>query len=172
MSLIVDRFAHLVCVSLHSKIETMHPSDSRMSSWARNITVGSTSDSGVPMAVFKAVGPLIIKFSLSSVPSSATLEIGTTLAFAGARPVAQVNSWTSATPAIPTQPDSRGVTRGTWRGNNYRYTYNIRESLYKAWLIWCDCELTMWFAASGTLVTGTNTITISAASGSSGDLYL
>ncbi|KAF9254985.1 hypothetical protein L218DRAFT_885063, partial [Marasmius fiardii PR-910] len=42
-------------------------------------------------------------------------------------------------------------TRGTWRGNNILYTYNI---------------------PAGTLVAGPNTITITVASGSSGAQFL
>lgn len=135
-------------------IETMHPSDSRMHEWPRTVTVGQQGDGYIPMAVFKAIGPLVIRFTLASNQGGArTLEIGTSLAFAGARPQVQVNSWSSSIPAIPSQPDSRGVTRGTWRGNNIRYTYSI---------------------PNGALLTGTalNTITINAVSGSSGDMYL
>ncbi|KAK1223271.1 hypothetical protein PQX77_013859 [Marasmius sp. AFHP31] len=134
------------------KIETMHPSDSRMSNWGPiTWSVGSNINQ-FPMAIFQAIGGVTINFSLSSSQIGArTLEIATTLAFAGGRPVAQVNNWTSATPAVPNQPDSRGVTRGTWRGNNIRYTYNI---------------------PSGTLVAGSNKIVITVASGSSGDRFL
>jgi len=62
-----------------------------------------------------------------------------------------VNGWTGPAPAAPSQPDSRGVTRGTYRGNNILYTVNI---------------------PSGTLVAGTNTIVINVISGSSGDQFL
>ncbi|KAJ3527751.1 hypothetical protein NMY22_g9671 [Coprinellus aureogranulatus] len=134
------------------KIETMHPSDSRMSSWGPiNFTVGSSINQ-FPMAIFKTIGPVTLTFSLSSSQIGArTLEIGTTLAFAGGRPQVKVNNWSGPAPAAPSQPDSRGVTRGTWRGNNIRYTVNI---------------------PSGTLVAGTNTIVINVISGSSGDMYL
>lgn len=89
-----------------------------MHDWLRTVTVGQQDDGFVPMAVFKAVGPLTIRFALASGQGGArTLEIGTTLAFAGARPQVQLNAFSSAIPAVPTQPDSRGVTRGTWRGN-------------------------------------------------------
>lgn len=70
------------------------------------------------MAIFQDIGAVTIRFALASGQGGArTLRIGTTLAFAGARPVVTCGTWTSAVPAIPTQPDSRGVTRGTWRGN-------------------------------------------------------
>ncbi|KXN85564.1 putative rhamnogalacturonate lyase A [Leucoagaricus sp. SymC.cos] len=131
------------------KIETMHPSDSRMSNWGPiTFNVGSAVNT-FPMAIFKAIGPVTIRFSLSSSQLGArTLEIATTLAFAGGRPQVQVNSWNGPAPPPPSQPDSRGVTRGTWRGNNILYTVNI---------------------PSGTLVSGTNTIVINVISGSSGD---
>ncbi|KAL0570853.1 hypothetical protein V5O48_011108 [Marasmius crinis-equi] len=134
------------------KIETMHPSDSRMSDWGPiTFAVGDDIDQ-FPMAVFKDIGGVTIKFELESSQTGArTLDIATTLAFAGGRPVVEVNDWTSKTPAAPSQPDSRGITRGTWRGNNILYTYSI---------------------PSGTLVEGSNTISISVVSGSSGDKFL
>ncbi|KAI0801488.1 polysaccharide lyase family 4 protein [Fomes fomentarius] len=136
-----------------NKIETMHPSDARMGSWSGiTYTVGSSSTGDFPMAIFKAVGAVTVKFNLTSSQTGArTVKIATTLAFAGGRPIITVNSWSSSTPAAPSQPDSRGVTRGTWRGNNIEYTYAV---------------------PSGTLTTGSNTLTINVASGSSGDAYL
>ncbi|KFY69374.1 hypothetical protein V496_00309 [Pseudogymnoascus sp. VKM F-4515 (FW-2607)] len=132
----------------------MHPSDSRMGSWGPlTYTVGSSAVGDFPMALFKSVNtPATIKFTLSSAPSgTTTLRIGTTLSFAGARPVAKVNSWSGATPAAPTKIDSRGVTRGAYRGFGEVYDVTI---------------------PAGTLVSGSNTITIDVASGSSGDTYL
>ncbi|KKY33406.1 putative rhamnogalacturonase b [Diaporthe ampelina] len=136
------------------KFLRMHPSDSRMSSWGPlTYTVGSSALTDFPMALFKGVNdPVTIKFSLSSAPSgTATLRIATTLSFAGARPQAKVNSYTAAAPAAPTKIDSRGVTRGAYRGFGEVYDVSI---------------------PAGTLVSGSNTITISAISGSSGDTYL
>ena len=102
-----------------NKIETMHPSDSRMGSWSGiTYTVGTSAVGDFPMAIFKAVGPVAVKFSLAAGQTGArTLKIATTNAFAGGRPTVTVNGWSSSTPAAPSQPDSRGVTRGTWRGN-------------------------------------------------------
>ncbi|KAG9218287.1 hypothetical protein CCMSSC00406_0009901 [Pleurotus cornucopiae] len=134
------------------KIETMHPSDSRMSSWGPiTFTVGSNIN-GFPMAIFKTIGAVTVRFTLNSNQLGArTLQIGTTLAFAGGRPQVTVNGWSGPQPPAPSQPDSRGVTRGTWRGNNIMYTVNI---------------------PSGTLVSGTNTLVINVISGSSGDRFL
>ncbi|EIN07953.1 polysaccharide lyase family 4 protein, partial [Punctularia strigosozonata HHB-11173 SS5] len=135
-------------------IETMHPSDSRMHDWLRTYTVGQQDIGYFPMAVFKDVGPVTVRFALASGQGGArTLVIGTTLAFAGGRPSVTINGWSGPAPAAPSQPDSRGVTRGTWRGNNILYTVSI---------------------PSGTLYTGStvNVLTIYAISGSSGTDYL
>ncbi|KAH7320514.1 Rhamnogalacturonase B, N-terminal-domain-containing protein [Rhizoctonia solani] len=137
-----------------NKFETMHPSDSRMSSWGPvTYTIGSSSASSFPMAQFIDVNnPTTIKWTATSSQIGArTLRIRTTSSYNGGRPTVQVNSWTSSTPAAPTKIDSRGVTRGTWRGLNQLYEYSI---------------------PSGTLVAGSNTITITIVSGSSGDEFL
>lgn len=67
----------------------IHPSDSRMASWGPlTYTVGSSAVGDFPMAAFKGVNdPVTIKFALTAAQASgaATLRIGTTLAFAGAR---------------------------------------------------------------------------------------
>ncbi|KAL1715124.1 polysaccharide lyase family 4 protein [Schizophyllum commune] len=130
------------------------PSDSRMGNWAvSSFTVGNDA-SGFPMAIFKDIGAAKVTFTLSSGQGGArTLEIATTLAFAGGRPQVTINNWTSENPAAPSQPDSRGVTRGTWRGNNILYSYSVPD---------------------GTLLTdgSTNTLTINVISGSSGSQYL
>ncbi|KAK0438319.1 Rhamnogalacturonase B, N-terminal-domain-containing protein [Desarmillaria tabescens] len=130
------------------------PSDSRMADWGPvTFTIDDDVDT-FPMAIFKDIGAVTVKFTLSSSQGGArTLDVATTLAFAGGRPVVTVNSWTSSTPSVPDQPDSRGVTRGTWRGNNIMYTYSI---------------------PSGYLNTGStvNTLTITVASGSSGSDFL
>ncbi|ORY10674.1 Rhamnogalacturonase B, N-terminal-domain-containing protein [Clohesyomyces aquaticus] len=133
----------------------MHPSDSRMGSWGpMSYTMGSSALDSVPMALFKSMNtPLTIKFTLSAAQASgaATLRIGTTLSFAGARPQAKVNSWSGTTPPAPTKIDSRGVTRGAYRGFGEVYDLNV---------------------PAGTLVSGSNTVMIDVVSGSSGDMYL
>ncbi|KAL2022035.1 hypothetical protein VTK56DRAFT_6275 [Thermocarpiscus australiensis] len=135
------------------KFLRMHPSDSRMASWGPlTYTVGSSSLSDFPMAVFQDVNnPVTIRFNLASAPGAATLRVATTLSFAGSRPQVKVNSWTGPAPAAPTKIDSRGVTRGAYRGYGEIYTVSI---------------------PAGTLVAGSNTITISSISGSSGSAFL
>jgi rhamnogalacturonan endolyase len=134
------------------KIETMHPSDVRMSSWTPGTV---TTEAALPMAEFKSVNsPLAVSFPLSSVPAAgAKLRIATTGSFAGGRPAVSIGGWSSpasASPA-PANLNSRGVTRGTWRGVNATYTFTIPASALRA---------------------GTNTLSISTISGSSGDTFL
>ncbi|KAK4211923.1 polysaccharide lyase [Rhypophila decipiens] len=135
------------------KILRMHPSDSRMSSWGPlTYTVGSSSLYDFPMAIFQSVNnPVTIRFNLPNAPGAATLRIATTLSFAGSRPQARVNNWTGPAPSAPPKIDSRGVTRGAYRGNGEVYTVNI---------------------PAGVLVAGSNTITLSSISGSSGATFL
>jgi rhamnogalacturonan endolyase len=136
------------------KIEKMHPSDVRMSAWTGSYTAGSAA-STFPMALFKDVNsPQAVTFTLGSVPSAGIrLRIATTLSFAGGRPAVSIGGWSSPASASPAPPaiDSRGVTRGTWRGYNITYTFAIPASA---------------------LHTGSNTLSVSVISGSSGTGFL
>ncbi|CAE6486624.1 unnamed protein product [Rhizoctonia solani] len=129
-------------------IETM-----QMHDWLRNFTVGQEDIGYFPMAIFKDISPVTVRFGLSSSQLGArTLEIGVTLAFKGTFAYVVINGWKGPAPPIPTQPDSRDVTRGTWRGNNTRYTVSI---------------------PSGVLISSAvNVMTINVISGSSGTQYL
>ncbi|TEB39741.1 hypothetical protein FA13DRAFT_1703960 [Coprinellus micaceus] len=152
------------------KIETMHPSDSRMSNWGPiTFTIGSSSEGSFPMAQFKSpyhdqmerefLTNCYFWYLRARILGARTLRIRTTGSFAGARPSITVNNWTSSVPGAPTNLNSRGtrprhplsVTRGTWRGINQSYDYAL---------------------PSGVLVSGSNTISIYATSGSSGDSFL
>lgn len=130
----------------------MHPSDSRMADWNPG-TVASTDAAAFPMAIFASVNNgQQITFSLdAAVDGEATLRIATTLAFASGRPQGSVNDFDCDAPAAPTKIDSRGVTRGAYRGLGEVY----------------ECTI-----PAGTLVSGDNTVTINVISGSSGDTFL
>lgn len=139
----------------------MHPSDVRMAPWGPLVyTVGTSPLTDFPMAQFKAVNePTTIRFTLTQAQVTAhTLRVAVTLAFAGGRPVVTVNPGTpqAFTSPIPpasntTQPNSRGVTRGTWRGNNTEYVFAVPATAF---------------------IAGTNTLTISSVSGSAGAGFL
>lgn len=118
-----------------------------MSDWGPlTYTVGSSSLTDFPMAVFKSVNdPVTIIFTATSAQTgAATLRIGTTLSFAGGRPQAtvyqpttyireeeckltkqQINDYSGAAPAAPTNLNSRGVTRGAYRGLGEVYDVSV-----------------------------------------------
>lgn len=62
-----------------------------------------------------------------------------------------MNSWTSKIPAATSQPGTRTLTVGTYRGNNATFTFDVPASA---------------------VVAGTNTLTISPVSGSGGTGFL
>jgi rhamnogalacturonan endolyase len=128
----------------------MHPSDARMASWGPvTYTVGSSAVSDFPAYQWKEINnPTTVRFTLSSSQLAArTVRIGITAAYAGGRPQITVNSWTSPAPAASSQPSSRSLTIGTYRGNNALYTYNVPASAF---------------------VAGPNTMTVTVISGSAG----
>lgn len=137
------------------KVTTMHPSDVRMSSWVTpDYVVGSSSAStGFPAYQWKDInGALTIKFNLTSAQiAPLTLRVGITTAYAGGRPKATVNSWSSALPSPSTQPSTRTLTIGSYRGNNTMYTFSIPSSA---------------------LVVGQNVLTLTAISGQTSTGYL
>lgn len=131
-------------------IMNMHPSDVRNSHWGPStFTVGSSSTSSFPSCLFRGTNsPTTILFTLTSSQAAAshTLRIGITTAYNNARPSVTINGHALSVPGIPTQPVDRSLTTGTYRGNN---------------------DMFSWSIPSSDLVTGQNTIVITAASGSS-----
>jgi rhamnogalacturonan endolyase len=137
------------------KVTTMHPSDVRMASWTPGDYVVGLSNpaTGFPAYQWKdVIGTLTIRFNLrQSQIAPLTLRAGITVAYSGGRPKAQVNGWISANPAASTQPKTRTLTVGTYRGNNTMYTFNIPAS---------------------ELVVGENVLTLTAISGTAGTAFL
>ncbi|KAF8539867.1 putative rhamnogalacturonase [Trichophaea hybrida] len=129
----------------------MHPSDSRMEKWtSTTFVVGTNSDADFPMAQIQAVNdPTIIVVTLTAAQAKGqhTLKVYTTLSFNSGRPLVQVNTYTAPTPPIPKTINSRGFTRGAYKGRGDIYTFAI---------------------PSGTLREGDNTIKIKVASGAVG----
>lgn len=130
-----------------------HPSDSRNPSWGPVTFAVGGANNAFPAAQWKDVNsPTTVTFNLTSAQVAAhTVRIGIIAAIAGGRPQIQINNWTSPGPAASTQPDSRSLTIGSYRGNNTLYTYAVPASAF---------------------VSGANTMTISVISGSSGTGYL
>lgn len=113
-----------------------HPSDIRAAAWTGNVVIGSGSEtSAFPCYLWKDVNSgIIVYFKLTAAQAAAahTLRIGVTTAYAGGRPQVVVNdTWTSAIPSPPSQPSTRSLTVGSYRGNNHTFTYNVPAS---AWL--------------------------------------
>lgn len=136
-------------------INLRHPSDVRNASWGPVLyTVGSPSTM-FPAAQWKTGvnNSTRVSFELSADQiSNRTLRIGISAAYEGGRPGIKMNNYTpGAVPPASSQPDSRSLTTGNYRGNNRMYTYPIPSSA---------------------LVVGTNTLTISVTSGSSGAGFL
>src|SRR5207302_6083715 len=104
-----------------------------------NFVIGTNSDAQWPLAQVMGVNnSQRITFTLTSAQVQAmTLRIGITWGFSGARPRVTVNSgqtysWTSTIPTASSDLNSRGITRGTWRGDNQLYTFSIPSSAVRA----------------------------------------
>ncbi|PPV08926.1 rhamnogalacturonase B [Xanthomonas bromi] len=112
-----------------------HPSDARMRWSATTYTVGSSSLSSFPAVQWRGINtPSRIDFSLA--PKEVRgyrLRIFVPLAQGSARPQISVNArWNGPVPAAPTQPKTRGMTRGTARGNNTVYEVDIPAAALQA----------------------------------------
>ncbi|WP_155053671.1 rhamnogalacturonan lyase B N-terminal domain-containing protein [Streptomyces blattellae] len=134
-----------------------HPSDVRAASWTGNVVIGSGSEtSAFPCYLWQDVNDgIIVYFRLTAAQAAAahTLRIGVTTAYANGRPQVVVNgTWTSAVPSPPTQPGTRSLTNGSYRGNNHTFTYSVPAS---AWLTDTSAYNTLQiYVASGSGTTG------------------
>ncbi|WP_432135747.1 MULTISPECIES: rhamnogalacturonan lyase B N-terminal domain-containing protein [unclassified Streptomyces] len=113
-----------------------HPSDVRAAPWTGNVVIGSGSEtSAFPCYLWKDVNSgIVVHFRLTAAQAAAahTLRIGVTTAYANGRPQIVVNdTWTSAIPSPPTQPNTRSLTNGSYRGNNHTFTYDIPASAWR-----------------------------------------
>lgn len=107
----------------------MHPSDPRLSPWdAKDFTVGVTATSDFPGYMWKDVNnghQVYFKLTAEQITSAKTIRIGITEAFANGRPTIAVNNWTSPLPSASPQGDTRSLTVGTYRGNNFIYSVSV-----------------------------------------------
>jgi rhamnogalacturonan endolyase len=114
----------------------MHPSDVRHASWATtDFTVETNPAPQFPAIQARQInGNLILRFNLTPAQASVghTVRIGITCAYIGGRPKIDVNGWQPGNPAISSQPSSRSFTIGTYRGNNWLYTFNVPASAFVA----------------------------------------
>jgi rhamnogalacturonan endolyase len=105
-----------------------------MSKWGGTYTVGSSSTRAFPMAIFaKTGGTGDIVFSLNATQTgAAVLRVGTTLSFKGGRPNPSIGAWRPAAPPTPKNLNSRGITRGGYRGLGEMYEFAIPAGALKA----------------------------------------
>jgi rhamnogalacturonan endolyase len=135
-------------------INVRHPSDSRNASWGPVTYAVGAPFNTFPAAQWKtsANSPTTITFNLTADQvATHKIRIGVTAAYNSGRPQIKVNSWTSSAPTASTQPSSRSLTIGTYRGNNATFTYDVPASAF---------------------VSGTNTLVVTVASGTAGTGYL
>ncbi|WP_329619950.1 polysaccharide lyase family protein [Streptomyces sp. NBC_01255] len=114
-----------------------HPADVRAASWTGNVVLGGGGDdvaASFPCYLWKGVNDgVLVYFRLTAAQAAAahTLRIGVTTAFLNGRPQVTVNDWVSAIPSPPTQPATRSLTNGSYRGNNHTFTYVVPASAWK-----------------------------------------
>ncbi|MER6122654.1 rhamnogalacturonan lyase B N-terminal domain-containing protein [Streptomyces sp. NPDC001795] len=112
-----------------------HPSDGRATKWTGNVTIGSGSEAAsFPAYIWKDVNDgILVYFKLTKAQAAAahTLRVGVTTAYANGRPRVSVNDWVSAVPSAPTQPSTRSLTTGSYRGNNHTFTFNVPAGAWK-----------------------------------------
>ena len=117
------------------KIGEHHPSDSGMAPFSNgNFVVGHSKDGDWPLAEWKSVNDdqrITFPLGAEQARTALTLRIGITWAYFEGRPHIELNAatshrWKSAVPEQSVQPkQSRGITRGTYRGNNYIFSFDI-----------------------------------------------
>ena len=77
-------------------------------------------------------GDVIFDLSAAQASGNHVLRVGTTLSFKGGRPKPSIGSWTAPAPAVPKDLNSRGVTRGGYRGYGEMYEFPIPSGVLKA----------------------------------------
>ena len=113
-----------------------HPSDARAAKWTGNVTIGSGSEAAsFPAYIWKDINNgVLVYFKLTAAQAAVahTLRIGVTTAYINARPQVTVNDWVSAIPTPPTQPSTRDLTTGSYRGNNHTFVFNVPSSAWSS----------------------------------------
>ncbi|MEW1720328.1 rhamnogalacturonan lyase B N-terminal domain-containing protein [Streptomyces sp. NPDC093109] len=111
-----------------------HPSDVRAAAWTGNVVIGSGETASFPCYIWSGVNDgVLVYFRLTAAQAAAahTLRIGVTTAYINARPRITVNDWVSSIPSPPTQPSTRSLTTGSYRGNNYTFSYSVPASAWQ-----------------------------------------
>ncbi|QSQ51786.1 rhamnogalacturonase B [Xanthomonas translucens pv. undulosa] len=119
-------------------LASAHPSDTRMAPWGPLVyRVGSSAIGDFPAVQWRGVNtPTRIEFVLAANDvRDYRLRLYIPLAQADGRPQVRVNGrWNGPLPSVPVLPDTRGITRGTYRGNNTVYDIDIPATALQAGL--------------------------------------
>lgn len=137
----------------------MHPSDVRMSGWGPvSFTIGQNSTGSFPAVQFRGDNsPTTIYFPLTSgqAGSAHTIKVGITTAYNNGRPQVTINGHTLNNPSASSQPKTRTITIGSYRGNNTIFSWSILSSyLNSGWNtltitpISGNSDLSAWLSAS------------------------
>ncbi|KAF2686949.1 polysaccharide lyase family 4 protein [Lentithecium fluviatile CBS 122367] len=112
----------------------MHPSDTRLASWdAGNYIVGTTATAGFPGYIWKDINNdhlVYFRLTTAQLAVDAKIRFGVTEGQQGGRPTVSVNEWAAALQADKGQGDTRSLTVGTYRGNNYIYEFVVPQSAW------------------------------------------
>ncbi|CAN9425771.1 unnamed protein product [Alternaria alternata] len=112
----------------------MHPSDSRLAKWdTGNYIIGTSTSANFPGYIWKDINnDHIVYFRLTDaqLAKGAKIRIGVTEGSAGGRPTIVMNSWSAPLQSDKGQGDTRSLTVGTYRGNNYVYEFNVPASAW------------------------------------------
>jgi rhamnogalacturonan endolyase len=112
----------------------MHPSDPRLASWKPgNFIVGTSKVNAFPGYMWKDInnGHLVyFRLNDAQLKQSFKIRIGVTEGQMGGRPTIGVNAWNSPAPAQKAQGETRSLTVGTYRGNNWIYEYTVPASAW------------------------------------------
>lgn len=113
----------------------MHPSDTRLAKWdAGNFIVGTSTAANFPGYIWKDINNnhlVYFRLTDAQLALGAKIRIGVTEGLAGGRPAITVNTWSAALQTDKGQGDTRSLTVGTYRGNNYIYEFSVPAS---AWI--------------------------------------
>lgn len=112
----------------------MHPSDKRLANWdAPNYIIGTSSAAIFPGYIWRDINhEHLVYFRLTDAQTAQSFKIrvGVTEGFAGGRPNVAVNAWTATLQADKGQAETRSLTVGTYRGNNYIYEFVVPASAW------------------------------------------
>ena len=112
----------------------MHPSDSRLAKWdASNFIVGTSGANSFPGYIWKDINNdhlVYFKLTAAQLAAGAKIRFGVTEGQQGGRPTVSVNAWAAPLPADKGQGNTRSLTVGTYRGNNYVYEFDVPQSAW------------------------------------------